>query len=363
MAKRLLLRNGLVNGALTDVLCEDGKIAKITEGGLCEADGAQILELDGAKLYPGLIDIHSHGAVGSDTTKESVERLADWYLENGTSTWYPTTMTEPFESVEDVCALGTDFGHGANVPGYHLEGPFVSVKYKGAQNPDYIKMPTTELLNRCKNARIITVAPELEGAIEFIKQASEKYGVVVALGHTDAGYDKGVEAFEAGARSITHTFNAMKGIHHRDPAIIGAGADMGAYAQLIADGVHVHPSAVRLIYKLYGADKITLISDSVAPTGMADGEYTLGGLRTIVKDGVARLPEGNLAGSTTPLVKCVKSAVAMGIPEADAFKMASTTPAELMGLNKGKIEVGYDADFCIVDSELNLIKAIARGEL
>ena len=145
-------------------------------------------------------------------------------------------------------------------------------------------------------------------------------------------------------------------------AAIAAGADAGAYAQLITDGVHIHPSVVRLLYKLYGADRITIISDSMQATAVGDGEYVFGGLEIVVKDGVARTMGGNLAGSTTCLFDCVRCAIKMGIPEEDAVKMGSTTPAALMGLNKGRIEVGYDADFIIVDDEFNLVRAIARGE-
>ena len=155
----------------------------------------------------------------------------------------------------------------------------------------------------------------------------------------------------------------MPGLHHRDPGPIPAGAECGAYAELICDGIHVHPAMVRLLIGLYGTDRVVLISDSVEATGLSDGSYTLGGQDIVVKDGVARTLGGNLAGSTSTLFDCVKCAISFGIPKCDAVKMASATPALMMGLNKGKIEVGYDADFIIVDNEFNLIRAIARGEV
>lgn len=358
-----LIKNAMHKGALTDILVQDGKIAAVVPA---TEDWGDISYTDvaGAKIYPGLIDIHSHGAIGYDMATEygHLPELADWYLAHGITTWYPTVTTTSVQNFVAATHQPRSLGHGANMPGFHLEGPFLSLKYKGAQNPDYIIPPTMELIDKCEGVSLITVAPEIPGAIEFIKEVTSR-GVVVALGHTDTDYDTAVRAFRAGARSITHTFNGMKGIHHRDPGVIGAGADEGGYAQLISDGVHVHPSAVRLLYKLYGREHITLISDTVSAADMPDGEYSLAGLSVTVSSGVARLSEGgNLAGSTTNLFDCVKCAIRMGIPEEDAVYMATAAPARLMGLNKGIIEVGYDADFIVVDGEFNLIKAIVRGE-
>ena len=358
-----LIKNVYTGGALCDILVEDGLILSVEPAG-GEYPDAPAKDFGGARIYPGLIDIHSHGAIGIDMASkyEDLGRLADWYLAGGTTTWYPTVTTTSRENFIGATSQNIDLGHGANIPGFHFEGPFLCMKYKGAQNPDYIIPPDLSLIDECKNVKLITVAPENEGAIDFIREMRNR-GVVVALGHTDAGYDIAREAFEAGASSITHTFNAMKGVHHRDPGAIGAGADCGAYAQVISDGIHLHPSVVRMLYKLYGRDRVTLISDTIEAAGMADGIYDLAGLSVTVEDGVARLTVGgNLAGSTTPLFKCVKTAIGMGIPEEDADYMASTAPARLMGLNKGVIAPGYDADFIIVDGEFNLVTAIARGE-
>ena len=197
--------------------------------------------------------------------------------------------------------------------------------------------------------------------MEFIKEATAR-GVVVCLGHTDADYDTCMKAFAAGAKSLTHTCNAMPGIHHRAPGPIAAGADAGAYAQVISDGHHLHPSVVRLLVKLYGTDRVMLISDSVSSAKMPDGEYGLGGRGIFIKDGIIRtLDTGVLAGSSFTLYDCVKSAISFGISERDAFKMAAETPAELMGLNKGKIEVGYDADFIIAGENYEIINVAAMG--
>ena len=350
------IKNVNLWGEITDVGIENGKFAFV---GKCDEDG---IDFKGARIFPGLIDIHSHGAIGIDTMYADFERLARFYLENGTTTWYPTTMTMPFVDIMKSAGANTLFAGGANIPGFHLEGPFINVKYKGAQNPAYVHDPDFSLVELCPTAKLITIAPELDGAEEFIKKATDS-GLVVCLGHTDADYDTAMKAFAAGANCLTHTYNAMPGIHHRNPGPIAAGADAGAYAQLISDGRHVHPSAVRLLVKLYGPDRVVLISDSVEAAKMPDGQYKLGGLDVVVKEGTVRTLEGALAGSSSTLLDCVKCAISFGISERDAFKMATETPATLMGLNKGKIEAGFDADFIITDENYNLITSAAMGNL
>lgn len=347
-----VIKNVRLNGELTDITTDGGRIVAI---GKTDAPGT---DFGGNKIYPGLIDIHSHGTHGYDTMTGGLGEMADWELAHGVTTWYPTTMTMSLEDIIKATDVDLNLGHGANIPGFHMEGPFINVKYKGAQNAAYIVPPSMEFFNKVKNIKIVTVAPETEGALDFIRQCP----AVVAIGHTECDYDLAVEAIKAGAKSLTHTYNVMPGIHHRAPGPIGAGFDCGAYAQLITDGIHIHPSAVRMLIKMYGPERVTIISDSMQATGMDDGPYIFGGQPITVKDGVARTEGGNLAGSTTCLFDCVKRVIEMGIPEEDAVRMASATPAELMGLNKGKIEVGYDADFIIVDDGFNLVRAIARGE-
>ena len=349
-----VIKNVRLNGELTDITVEGGLIAAI---GKTDAEG---VDFGGNRIFPGLIDTHAHGCLGIETTEcVGLEKIADWELEHGTTTWYPTTMTMSLEQIAKATQQDIEFGHGANIPGFHLEGPFINKKYKGAQNEEYVVPPTMELIKSSKLVKCITIAPETEGAIEFIKECP----AVVSLGHTDADYDTCMAAFNAGARKLTHTYNCMPGIHHRAPGPIGAGSEHGeVYAELICDGIHIHKASVKMLIKIFGVDKIILISDSVPPAGLADGEYLLGGVETVVKDGVARTRGGNLAGSTVCLLQCVQKAIEFGIPTEDAVKMATENPARLMGLNKGKIEVGYDADFIIVDDDFNLIKAIARGE-
>ena len=211
--------------------------------------------------------------------------------------------------------------------------------------------------------RKISIAPELEHSLELIEYLKDK-NTCVSLGHTNATYEEAKAAIDAGATSGTHTYNAMPGIHHRAPGPIGAGSDSeGVYAELICDGKHIHASAVRMLIKIFGSERILLVSDSMKATDLGDGDYLFGGLDIVVKDGTALTKDGKLAGSTSSLFDCVKVAISFGIPEKTAVMMATENPARLMGLNKGKIEVGYDADFIIVDDSFNLIRAIVRGEL
>ena len=347
------IKNVNLFGALTDITVDGGRIVAI---GKTDADG---VDFGGAKIYPGLIDTHSHGCVGGDTMDSDLDVMADFELSRGVTTWYPTTMTMGAEDIIKATNQNIDLGHGANIPGFHMEGPFINAKYKGAQNEDFIIPPSMELFDKCKNIKKVTVAPETEGAMEFIRNCP----AVVSLGHTDADYDTAMAAFEAGARSLTHTYNAMPGIHHRAPGPIGAGSERGdVYAELICDGKHIHKAAVKMLVKIFGEDRIILISDSMLATGLSDGEYMFGGQPIDVKDGAALTKSGHLAGSTSTLFDCVKVAISFGIPEVSAVKMATENPARLMGLNKGRIEVGYDADFIIVDEDFNLIRAIVRGE-
>ena len=348
-----IIKNVRLFGTLTDITVDNGVIKSIGKTDLSGTD------FGGNKIYPGLIDIHSHGCIGYDTMEGGLEDMSRWLLSRGTTSWYPTTMTMSREDIISATRIDISKIGGASVLGFHMEGPFINPEYKGAQNGEFITPPDLSLLSECENIKIVTIAPELAGSVEFIKNSP----AVVSLGHTAADYDVAKAAFDAGAKCLTHTFNAMPPFLHRAPGPIGAGADTeGVYAQLISDGRHTHPSSVRMLVKLFGEDRVILISDSMRATGFSDGEYEFGGQKITVKEGFARTEGGNLAGSTSTLFDCVRSAISFGIDEEAAVKMASENPARLMGLNKGKIAEGYDADFIIVDDEFNLVKAIARGE-
>lgn len=352
----MILKNADLNGIIQDIITENGKISfigKTNDAGI---------DLKGAKVYPGLIDIHCHGSLGYDTMDgDKLEQMSMYEAENGITSWYPTTMTTPYEAIKSVTDCDIEKIKGANVLGFHLEGPYIAEKYKGAQNPDYIAKPDIKEFKSYRNAKLITLAPEVEGSLEFIKNCE----AVVCIGHTDATYDEAVSAFQSGAKCLTHTFNAMPPLHHREPGVIGAAITEGGYAQVISDGLHIHKAAVIALYRMFTSDKMILISDTIRAAGMPDGEYELGGQQMNVKNGVARISDGALAGSTTNLFKCVKKAIEFGIEPDEAFKMASLTPARLMGIDdiKGKIEVGYDSDIIAVDDTYNLVLSMVGEQI
>lgn len=350
------IKNVRLGNKLTDIGVENGKIVYI---GKTNEDGKNF---GGLKIYPGLVDIHSHGCDGCDTMdkEDNLEKMARFQLAHGTTAWFPTTTTMSFDSIISATQKNTKMPTGAaDIPGFHLEGPFINPLHKGAQNSDYIFRPDISLIKKCKNVKMITMAPELPGSKAFIDSCD----AIVSLGHSDADYDTSRGAFRAGVRCLTHTFNAMNGIHHRKPGpILAAAENPDVYAQLICDGKHVHPAVVKMLINIFGDERIILISDSIAATGAEDGEYVFGGQKITVLGGTALTVDGLLAGSTSPLFECVRTLISFGISEERAVKMASENPSRLMKLNKGKIEVGYDADFIIVNDSFEIVESIVRGE-
>ena len=226
-----------------------------------------------------------------------------------------------------------------------------------AKNEEFIKNPDLEEFKNLKNMKMVTIAPELEGSLEFIKGC----GAVVSLGHTDCTYNEAVDAINNGANCLTHTFNAMPPLHHREPGLIGAAMDKNAYVQVICDGIHIHPAVIRMLYKMFGKDRMVLISDAMRATGLSDGEYEFGGQKIIVKDKIARTESGALAGSTSTLMDCVKKAIEFGIPEEEAFYMATTTPSQLMNVKKGQIKPGFDADLIVLDDDGEIEMTVLNG--
>ena len=351
----MIIYNALIGGCLKSVIIKDGKIAEVTDN-INSGD----INAGGNRLIPGLIDVHTHGCAGSDTMDADFEPMCRFYAEHGITSFLPTTMTMGYDSLERVTNAETDFA-GANILGFHFEGPYISPKHKGAQNEKYIKNPSYEDFERFKNVKMISVAPELQGSMEFIKAVAPD--CAVSIGHTDCNYETALTAIENGAKCLTHTYNAMPPLHHRNPGPIGAAFEKHIYAQLICDGFHISKPVVLATYKMFGADRMTLISDSIRCAGLPDGEYESGGLKVFLKDGAARLADGTIAGSSATLLDCVKTAVKFGIPFDDAVKMASETPANMLGIKKGRIEQGYDADLLIVDNEINLKTVIINGEV
>lgn len=334
--------------------------------------GTDGLDAEGAYLIPGLVDIHTHAAVGEDASDGSAEgmvKMSRYYAHDGVTSWCPTTMTlkepELTRAVKCIAAFQRP-QDGAKVAGINLEGPFLSYAKRGAQNPDNLHAPDAEMFKRLNAAsgglvRLVTVAPEEPGAIEFIREVSKL--CTVSIGHTTAGYDCAMAAFDAGASHATHLFNGMPPLHHREPAVIAAASDSGATVELITDGIHVHPAAIRLTSRLFGR-KLVLISDSLSCAGMPDGNYNLGGLKVSVKDGKATLTgTDTLAGSSIHLMEGLKRSVKFGISLEDAVTAASTVPAEVIGRSDiGRLSVGCCADMVLLDKELKVRKVFVDGK-
>ena len=352
--KRTVYKNLIIDHILTDMTVEDGIIVSLDP---TEEAG---VDCKGLTARAGLFDIHAHGCMGMDTMDGALVKMSNVLGTHGVTSWLPTTMTMPKEAILSVTGELPDTD-GARIRGFHLEGPFININKKGAQNPLYVKEPDVALLDACPLARLITVAPEVKGAEAFIAAAKLR-GVKVAIGHTECDYDTAVRAMHAGADCLTHTFNAMPPFHHRDPGPIGAALTEDGYVQVISDGIHLHPAVVLALYKMFGADRMILISDMISAAGLSDGKYALGGLDVYCKNGKATLADGTIAGSSTFLDECVRRAISFGIPEDDAFKMASETPARYLGMKTGKLCVGYDADFILTDQAFAIRAVYVGGE-
>lgn len=330
----------------------------------------------GEIIAPGLVDTHIHGYKGEDIMNARPGALAimsEGLLETGVTSFLPTTLTDSTERLNEACrVVGEEYENvkGAKIRGIFLEGPFFTEEYKGAQNPKYMSDPDIEKLKKWKElsrglVNKIAIAPEREGVADFIKQANAM-GVYVALGHSDASYEKALEAVDAGANIFVHVFNGMSGLHHRKPGMVGAAMNSEAIGELICDGHHVNPVSANILMDVKGRDKIALITDCMSAGGMADGDYMLGEFPVVVEKGTARLKDsGNLAGSILKLKDAVKNVVDWDIADVfEAIQMASLVPAKSVGIDDvcGKLKVGYEADFIVLDQDLELRATYLNGE-
>ena len=332
-------------------------------------EGPADLDAAGGYVIPGLVDIHTHGAVGedfSDGKPQGLQPLADYYAAHGVTSYLATTMTLKEEVLTPAMHAVRDFkpGGGAKCAGVHLEGPFLSFAKRGAQAAENLHKPDAALFHRLNEAsggqvRLVTVACEEEGAIPFIREVSQV--CTVSLGHTSADYDTAMAGFQAGASHATHLYNGMPSFLHRAPGVIGAAFDAEASVELICDGLHIHPAAIRATYQLFG-DKLNLISDSLRCAGMPDGDYELGGQPIVVKDHRATLLDGTLAGSSISLLDAVRNVVRFGLPLADAVYAASTAPALAVGLKAGALQAGRPADLLVLDGHLALKAVFVDGK-
>ena len=377
MANHMIIRNGLLFGTDCDFTKADlafvnGIITNIAPSGSLTGDG---FDAEGAYVLPGLVDIHTHGCVNGDlcdADSAGLEKMLAYYGGSGVTSVVLASMSYGEEALTGIIHAAAPYfgrkGYGAVLRGVNMEGTFINPDRCGAHNPANTTAPDIKMFDRLyavsgENIRILGIAPELPGSLELIRHAAKR--CTVSLAHTDADYDTAAAAFNAGARHLTHMFNAMPPFGHRAPGVIGAAFDHAAYVEIISDGVHLHPSVVRAMFSMFGAPRICLVSDSIRGAGMPDGRYELGGQAVIVKGGRSNLATGGaIAGSAVNLADCVRNAVKFGIPLKDAVRAATQNPACASSIDSvaGSLEPGKSADILIWDSDLRAIAVFAGGE-
>jgi len=372
----VVTETGVLSNA--SILVEAAIISEV--GTELTAQSEHIIQASGCYVFPGFIDLHVHGGAGADVMdrdEEAIAKMCRYHAENGTTSMLLTTRSAAKEEITEALqrissAVDRTSLTGAQSIGIHLEGPFINDSYKGAQSSELIQAPSLSLMKQWYEAsqqqiKIVTLAPELEGADEVIAWLIEQ-GVTVSAGHCGPDFGQMTHAIERGVSHITHCFNGMRGFSHRDPGMLAAlMMSDSVTAELIMDTIHVHPDAGRLLLHAKGSKRVALITDAMRAAGLQDGEYeSAGGRKVTVKDGIVRLPSGNLAGSTLTMNRAVQNAIEhMGASLTEAADMASLTPARVLGLDgvKGSIRRGKDADLVIMDSSFNVLLTVIAGQI
>lgn len=371
---RIALEDGqVIHG---EILIRDGKIAQIAKEPIQDYQG---MRLDGQALLalPGFIDIHIHGAVGADFMdgeKEAISKIAAYLPKEGTTSFLATTMTQAPESIQKAIKVNTKElpnSKGAEMLGIHLEGPFINEDFAGAQPVDYICKPSKSTIiewfgEQLQHLKIVTLAPEKDVSYNVIRYLSNN-GIIVSAGHTKATLMDITEAMENGLTHLTHYGNAMSGLHHREIGAVGAGLlNEHLLCEVIADGVHLSDNMLKLIYKIIGADRMILITDSMRAKGMPNGKYTLGNQEVTIIGNEARLENGVLAGSVLKMNEALKRIYRLVHPPLeDLMKMSSANAAKRLGIfeRKGSIKIGKDADIVLLNDEFEVIYTFCKGEL
>ncbi|MDF1617382.1 N-acetylglucosamine-6-phosphate deacetylase [Petrocella sp. FN5] len=328
------------------------------------------IDAGGHYVIPGLIDVHIHGYKGHDVMdgdEAGLKAIAKGITENGVTSFLPTTMTMETTyiemAIENIKKVMLQPVEGAEILGVHMEGPYISKIYKGAQSEKAICLPDQDFVEKYKDViKVITMAPELEGSKAFIEALSSD--INISLGHTGATYEQAREAIKSGAKSVTHLFNAMTGLHHREPGVVGAALATDCYAELIADEIHVHPSLFQVIAKIKGLEKLLLVTDCMCGGGLSEGEYELGGQKVSVKEGTCTLEDGTLAGSVLKLNEALGNFDKNVTEELEKLlPLATLNQATYLGISdkKGSIDVGKDADLVIMDRAFTIQSTFVKG--
>lgn len=365
----MIINNGLVfqedkTFLQTDLYIKDGYIVPTSTD-----DDEEVIDAEGMYVLPGLIDVHSHGAVGHDFSDGNVDGLREilaYEYAHGITTYCPTSMTLEKDTLLEIFHSVKDWKHEeglSHLAGINMEGPFLDPAKKGAHREECILAPDVDFFRMCNEnsggrIKLLTLAPNTPKALDFIN--SLKGEVVISLGHTSADYDTAKAALATGAHHITHLFNAMNPLNHRSPGLIAAGSENEhCNAEMICDGIHIHESMIKAAFKLFPG-RIVLISDSMRATGMKNGTYDLGGQQVTVDGRLATLADGTIAGSATNLFDCMRTAISFGIPMEEAIAAATMNPAKSIGIyhETGSLTVGKRADILLVDKEFNLIRVI-----